>query len=125
MEDLRRWITSINVCWILPPEGWVKLNTNGSALGVLCRAGASRLLQDKKGNWVRGFARYLRVTNSEVAKLSAIRDGLSLALRLGIQCIKVEPDTKPIIDLIWGPSDVNLKLRPIISDCRILLQEFH
>ena len=42
--------TLIPVAWRKPPLGWTKLNTNGSALGCLGKAGGGRLIRDRNGD---------------------------------------------------------------------------
>lgn len=44
-----------------------------------------------------------------------------LAKTVGINSINIEIDAKLVLELIWESSEDNLKLKPIICDCRILL----
>jgi len=67
--------------------GWHKLNTNGASLGNLGKAGGEGIIRDSQGNWVKGFSRSIGYTTSVMSKLWALRDGLNLAIQLGIhQC---------------------------------------
>ena len=62
--------TVILVAWEKPPIDWMKLNSDGSALGNPRKArGGGGLIQDHQGNWVRGYARSLGNTSSSIAKL--------------------------------------------------------
>lgn len=54
------------------------------------------------------------MANNTVAKCSALRDGLHLAMELGI----VKLDAKVFSDLFFDQSISNLVLNPIILDCR-------
>ena len=49
--------------------GWVKLNTNGSAIGNPSLAGYEGIIRDENGHWVAGFSRKIGITNSFVAEL--------------------------------------------------------
>lgn len=55
--------------WEKPPEGWVKLNTNGLALGNLGKAEGGGLIRNHHGDWIRGYAKALGNTNSFMAEL--------------------------------------------------------
>lgn len=54
------------------------------------RALSGVLISNSDGNWVKGFARGLGDTNSCLAELWALRDGLNLASNLGILHVIVE-----------------------------------
>ncbi|KAM3698353.1 hypothetical protein ACB098_06G182400 [Castanea mollissima] len=49
----------IPVAWRKPPEGWAKLNTDGSALGNPRMAGGGGLILDHNGDWMIGFLEVL------------------------------------------------------------------
>ena len=72
------------VGWKKPPKGWFTLNMDGLALGNSGRVGDGGLLCNSDGNWVNGFTRGSGNTNSCLAELWALRDGLNIAFDLGI-----------------------------------------
>jgi len=49
--------------------GWMKLNSDGSALGNPRRAGGGGLIHNHDGNWVQGYARGLGHTSNFMAEL--------------------------------------------------------
>ena len=65
----------------------------------LGRAGGG-LIRDSAGFWVKGFSRSLGTGTSMLAECWALRDGLFLAIQLGIQNLEVELDAKVVVDLI-------------------------
>ena len=65
----------IPVGWEKPPWGWLKLNSDGSALNNPGKVGGGGLLRDHEGNWVKGYVRGIGYTNSFMAELWALRDG--------------------------------------------------
>ncbi|PKI57332.1 hypothetical protein CRG98_022277 [Punica granatum] len=115
---------SVNIAWTSLPPGWMKLNTDRSASGNLGRAGAGGILRNELGRWIRGFALFLGTTNSLVAELWAIHEGLVMAKSLGIRSLWVELDAKVVMELIWGSSQDNLLLKSLIDDCRELRRHF-
>ena len=68
------------------------INTKKSALGNPGRAGGGGLRRNSDGNWVPGFSRGLGCTNSCLAELWALRDGLNLASDIGIENLIFEID---------------------------------
>ncbi|GLT63476.1 hypothetical protein SLA2020_360390 [Shorea laevis] len=114
----------ISVGWSPPPSGFVKLNSDGSALGNPGMAGAGGLLRDHFGRWIVGFSRNIGWTTSIAAELWAIRDGLEVAISKGFSKIIVETDSK-IATILIESADISLhSLGVLISDCRSLLDRF-
>ena len=68
------------------------INTKKSALGNPGRGGGGGLRRNSDGNWVPGFSRGLGCTNSCLAELWALRDGLNLASDIGIENLIFEID---------------------------------
>lgn len=57
---------------------------------------AGGLLRVDRGQWLAGFMRNIGLTSSIAAELWGLRDGLSLALQLGIRKIEIELDAKAL-----------------------------
>ncbi|KAK9992093.1 hypothetical protein SO802_027078 [Lithocarpus litseifolius] len=79
--------------WEKPPDGWMKLNTDGCAVGSPGQVGCGGVVRDSHGSWVSGFSRRIGITNSFVAKLWGLRDELILCNNLNIIFPVVELDT--------------------------------
>ena len=90
----------IAVRWEKPPLNWYKLNTDGASCGNPGRARDGGVIKDNSRNWIRDFARYIGYTTSTIVEFWALRDGLQLAIQLGLQNLEVELDAKVIVDLI-------------------------
>ena len=73
----------VAVGWEKPQVGWAKLNSDGFALSNPGRAGGGGVIRDHNGNWIKGYARSIGCTNSCMAELWALRDGLLLARGMG------------------------------------------
>ena len=92
--------------------GFLKLNTDGSALGNPGLASAGGLIRDSNGIWVRGFSWIIGTTNSFVAELWGLRDGLELARKLDIAKLIVEVDAKAVVDIILFDNNLILVCHP-------------
>ena len=114
----------IPIKWSKPLPGWCKLNTDGASLGNLGKAGGGGLICDSEGRWIKGYSRSIGHTTSVVAELWAVRDGLNLAIQLGISCLEVELDGKIIVELLENTNSTNIKISPLLHDCRFLLTRF-
>ena len=113
----------VNVRWNKPPVGWFKLNTDGASMGNPCKAGGGGLIRDSAGFWVKGFSRSLGTGTSMLAECWALRDGLFLAIQLGIRNLEVELDAKVVVDLINSNSQTNAAYTTLLVDCRLLLSQ--
>lgn len=91
---------AISVSWTKPSSGWHKLNTDGASLGNPGKDGGGGLIRNCQGNWIKGFLRSMGFTTSVMAELWALRDGLYLAIQLGINFLEVELDAKVIVEMI-------------------------
>ena len=117
--------TNIQVKWTKPPVGWLKLNTDGFAVGNPGIAGGGGLIHNENGDWIMGLAKSLGITSGVIAKLWALKDGLTLASQLRIADICVELDAELIVLLLNNYSINNLMLELLLGDYRTLLKKFH
>ena len=111
--------------WEKPPAGWKKLNTDGSSMSCMERAGCGGTIKDEHGSWVAGFTRHIGLTNSFVAELWELRDGLILCCNMNISCLIVEIDAKMVVDVLKNSNHINFIISPILEDCRLLASRFH
>ena len=113
--------TCVLVSWQKPHVGWAKLNTDGSALGNSGRAGEGRVIRDHSDHWIKGYSRALGTTNSFIAELWALRNGLIIAKDLGLNNLIVELDALSVHMINNDTS--NLLIEPLLSDCKSLYRE--
>ena len=102
--------------------GWVKLNTDESAIGSTGRAGGGGVIRNHEGQWLKGYARPLGSSNSCMAELWALRDGLLLAKEMGLNNLIIEMDALSVV-LLMNNNSANLLMEPLLTDCRNLLSE--
>ena len=93
-------LTTIQVQGYAPLDNWFKLNSNGSSMGNLGRAGKGGLTRNSKGEWVSGYARAIGYTTSVMAELWALRDGINLCIDLNLKNVIIELDAKLVVDLL-------------------------
>ena len=65
----------------------------------------------------------LPISNSCVAELWAVRDGLLLAKEMGLHNVIIELDALSVV-LLLNNNTTNLTLEPLLNDCRNLVREF-
>ena len=58
---------------------------------------------------------------SVMTELWALRDGLTLAIQLGIRCLEVKLDAKVIVEMLNNADISNKKFSPLLLDCRSLI----
>ena len=111
--------------WEKPPAGRKKLNTDGSSMSCMERAGCRSIIRDEHGSRVAGHTKHIGSTNSFVAKLWGLRDGLMLCCNMNISCLIVELDAKMVVDVFKNSDHVNYIISPILDDYRCLASRFY
>lgn len=71
---------------------------------------------------MKGDARGLKHTNSIIAELWALRDGLILARELGLTNLIIELNALSVVILINNESE-NFVMEPVLTDCRNFLKK--
>ena len=99
------------------------MNSNGASLGNLRKARGGGLIRDCQWTWVKGYMRNIGVATNIIAEFWALRDGLMLALKLGITHLLVELDAKVIVDLVLSRKPSNSPYSSLLNDCRFLLSQ--
>ena len=107
---------------IPPPFPYLKLNTDGSALGNPGPAGAGGVLRDHRGQWISGFSLHGGFATNNMAELAAVRQGLEMAWNMGYKLLHLELDSKVVFSWLTN-YNVNYptNMLPLICDCRNLL----
>ena len=99
----------------------MKLNTDGSALGNPGRASGGGVIRDHLGHWIKGFSRALGTTNSFIAELWALKDGLIIFKDLGLSKLIVELDALSVIHMLSSDKSCPI-MEPLLSDYRSLFK---
>ena len=97
---------------------------DGASCGNPGKAGGGGVIRNYHGGWVRGFSRSIGHTTSVMAEWWALRDGLNLAIHLGINQLEVELDTKVIVELLKSTIYPNKSFATLLCDCRFLMVRF-
>lgn len=111
--------------WTPPPQGTAKVNTNGVRKSSIDLASAGGLIREHLGSWSIGFTAKIGHTNSYIAELWGIREGLKLALNSGCFSIMVETDSKAVVKVFSYDSTTSQSADTLIADCKFLIRQFH
>ncbi|KAF7821907.1 reverse transcriptase [Senna tora] len=113
------------ISWSPPPEGWLKLNVDGTCQGSPKLIAGGGLIRDSLGNWIHGFTKFFGQGNSILAELCAIYEGLNLAKSLHCEKLIVETDSLSAVNLISQNVCGNLHyLSTLIHNCKATLSAF-
>ena len=108
--------------WQFPPNPFIKLNTDGSAIGNPRLAGAGGLLRNSLSEWISGFSLHLGLTSNNMAELAVVRQGLIIAWDMGFKFIHLELNSMTVFTWLNATSNsYPTNILPLISDCRNLL----
>ncbi|KAH0661517.1 hypothetical protein KY284_026448 [Solanum tuberosum] len=97
------------VIWIKPPNQWVKINTDGSALSNPGRIGAGGILRDQDGEMLLAFATPMGEGTNNQAEIGAAIFGMTWLLQLGYMNVILEVDSQLLVEWIM------LKAKPLWS----------
>ncbi|XP_058076430.1 uncharacterized protein LOC131225018 [Magnolia sinica] len=85
------------VSWQKPPNGWVKVNVDGSSRGNPGLSGGGGVCRNDKGDFLFGFAFGYGVMSNIGAEIRAAHDGLLLCIEKGFSKVVVESDSELVI----------------------------
>ncbi|GAU47866.1 hypothetical protein TSUD_404370 [Trifolium subterraneum] len=97
--------TFMTTCWLLwtkPPDGWIKLNSDGACKGNNGISGCRGLFRNSDGRWIKGYTKKIESCGSFHAEMWGLYLGLDMAWRDHISYLIVESDSKLLIDMITG-----------------------
>lgn len=89
-RSLRRY-KMVPVYWDKPPEGWIKLNTDGSLKSHI--AGGGGVIRDSQGQFIKGYREHYGHISILEAEVRAIATGIALCKSLKYGRVIVEADS--------------------------------
>ncbi|XP_062013929.1 uncharacterized protein LOC133730329 [Rosa rugosa] len=107
--------------WTRPPEGFYKLNVDGTRIASSGMIGAGGVIRDHIGNWIIGFQINLGIGAILDAEAWGLYYGLKIARNLLISNLEIESDSAILINPLQR-SDLSLHpLGSLIDGCHRFL----
>nr|CAD1832799.1 unnamed protein product [Ananas comosus var. bracteatus] len=107
------------------PDGWVKLNTDGSFVGRGSSGGAGFVARDSEGLFVFAGASSCPGVNPLYSELWAIRAALTRAIEAGFPRVLLESDSSSAVDLLGGRiKNAPRGTKQLVQDCLALRCRF-
>jgi ribonuclease HI len=114
--------------WEKPTVGWFKCNTDGAFYEQRWKGATGAVLRDDQGRFVRGVAKwYDHCLDALTMEAMACRDGLNLALQLGVQRLWLETNCQEVIKLWmagWNQRSSIVSILKEIRELSLLFQDF-
>ncbi|WMV32842.1 hypothetical protein MTR67_026227 [Solanum verrucosum] len=107
-----------------PPEVWVKLNTDGSALSNPGKIGAGGILRDSNGKLIFSYSALLGEGNNNQAEVEAAIFGISWCVHLNYHKIILEVDSQLLVDWLLAKSVPAWNIAPQIQKIQMLTTHF-
>lgn len=95
LEALHVWVT-----WHPPEADFIMLNSDGAVKARLGLASVGGLFRNHNGDWIIGYVSRIGVTNSLLAELWGLREGLRLARNREFNKIIVEIDSEVVVQVL-------------------------
>ena len=102
---------------------WLKLNSDGSAIGNLGLGGCRGLIRIWEGVLVKGYSRAFGIVTSVATELWTLRDGLFCCLQLHLQYVEIELDAEVVATLMTNNANTNGGISALVDDCREFLKQ--
>ena len=85
---------------------FVKLNVDGASRGNPGHSGGGGIIRNHNGDLLKAYSNYYGFCSNMVAEFRALKDGIYLALEMGIDLSKliVESDSKVLVDMLHRAS---------------------
>jgi len=112
-----RWIA-----WQKPPEGFVKINFDGSKSSQVAAGGF--IIRDWAGRFLQAESFNLGVTSVLVAEATAMRNGVQAAAKAGFTNIHIEGDNCILIQAVKEHVYVPWEIQVLVQDIHSFLQSF-
>jgi ribonuclease HI len=105
--------------WSAPQSGWIKCNVDGAFDARKGQGATGAILRNLAGAFEGGRARwYPYGLDSLMMEALACRDGLILAVDMGIQNLQVETDSQELVKL-WTEIDIQRsRISPILKEIK-------
>lgn len=113
------------VVWTPPRHGVVKLNTDGAMKASSGIASAGGVFRDHAGSWIVGFTTKIGTTNSFIAELWGLREGLKIAIDRGFNKLIVETDSNAMVQALIKDTESRPETDTLIADCNFLMRKIH
>ncbi|MCI08269.1 putative non-LTR retroelement reverse transcriptase [Trifolium medium] len=107
--------------WKPPPNGWVKLNSDGSCKdnGI---AGCGGIIRGSDGEWLGGFAKCIGRCNAYLAELWGVFEGLKYVKRLGFRAVEVNVDSLMVANILNSNQEGSPMGRALVTKIRALTE---
>jgi len=100
--------------WTLPRGGFIKINFDGSK--SVAGASAGFVIRSWQGGFITAGSRFLEHASILVAEATAMRDGISAALKVGFRRIEVEGDNQIVLQAVQKQIHTPWQIAPILED---------
>ena len=121
----RRTPRIIEVNWIPPIIGWVKINTDGACQHVSGRAGYGGVFRDFHGSFMGAFASNLDIPSSIDAEIMAVIQAIELAWVREWKHIWLEVDSTLVLNFLRAPHLVPWRFRVAWYNCLHRISQMH
>lgn len=108
--------------WRLPDSDYHKINFDGSMVGSSAAAGF--VIRNHRGQPCLAGSRNLGHNTITVAEALAARDAFSVARSQGLKKVKIEGDSKIVIEAITGKCSIPWRIRAIVEAIKWLTSSF-
>jgi ribonuclease HI len=112
----------VAVSWKPPPDGWHKVNVDGSFNTISGSTACGGLIRNQHGIFLKGFYSKIGSSNAIWAEMWALRIGIRIAQNMSLPKVVFEMDSKVIVNMVTSRHTNNAYLSPLLGEIIDLLQ---
>ncbi|XP_019235632.1 PREDICTED: uncharacterized protein LOC109215963 [Nicotiana attenuata] len=124
IENIQHHTTIIQVKWTKPDKGFVKINSDGSAMTNPGKIGGGVIIRDQQGHFIHAMTFPLGEGTNNYAETEAARIGVQWCLDNGIPRVHLEADFALLVRWLTEDNDSPWVLKQKISHLRLLCSQF-
>ncbi|KAF7844677.1 putative reverse transcriptase [Senna tora] len=102
VNDMENHNSDNNTAWKAPPNGWVKINVDGSHMPGRNLISCGGVARNSKGEWICGFTKNMGRGLTIQAELWGILTGLNMAWHQNFRKVIIETDSVAAMEVAQG-----------------------
>ncbi|KAM3217333.1 hypothetical protein P3L10_026776 [Capsicum annuum] len=110
---------TVQIRWVAPPNGYFKLNIDGSFIENNARCSIDGVFRNSQGSWIFGFCVTANSHCHTMTEFESLKHGLEFVITHKLSLLVVETDSVEILYLIQQPT---MLFTNIATKCRLMLR---
>lgn len=113
------------VTWNLPPQGWIKCNTDGTSKGNPGKSSYGYCIRDYLGHLIYAESNFLGISTNMYAETRGVKEALTYCVEHGWDYIQVETDSLALMNILNKKWQVPWEIIDLVEEVLTIKQLKH